>query len=160
MSLCPNIYANVFVYYMHFHLIQGLCSALPECMAYGDEEWMSRWGRWCSALPVVSSEPCPCFCECATIRLRNKAISIYLLRFWKRRAMNSCHLAKKTTEPFSTSTGFSVILAMVCLCQMQVLVGLASPGWDSCSQCWGTGSLLGKACALCCLLFQWCWKLC
>lgn len=147
---------------LHFHLTQGLCSgpAWTHGRTNGDEEWMSRWGRWCSALPVVSSEHCPCFCEYATIRVRNKAVSIYLLRFWKRRAMSSCHFAKKTTEPFITTTGFSVILAMVCLCRMQVLMGLACPGWDSCFQCWGTGSLLGMACALCCLCSQLCWKLC
>ena len=45
--------------------------------------------------------------------------------------MSGSCFEKMTTEPFSTVAGLSVVLAVVHLCQVQVLTGLSCPGWGS-----------------------------
>lgn len=61
--------------------------------------------------------------------------------------MSGCCFEKKMTEPFSTVADLSVVLAVVHLCQVQVLTGLRCPGWGSYCQSWGMGTLFGMVCA-------------
>lgn len=45
------------------------------------------------------------------------------------RAVRHCHLEKKMTETFSIVAGLGLVLAVVHLCQVQVLTGFGCPGW-------------------------------
>lgn len=45
--------------------------------------------------------------------------------------MSGCRFEKEMTEPFSVVAGLGTVLAVVRLCQVQVLTGLSCPGWGS-----------------------------